>query len=122
MKMLAKKTIPAGSVSWNRTRRLCSNATRVFYAFPHARTSAIPGPVDPLRLTLPVMPSTAAVPMDAETAAAYGLTLRGDARASGLFDRFSRGHTYLCIYVTVSCKLRCHSCITANEVTILRKG
>src|SRR5437868_2875561 len=121
MKILAKKTIPAGSVSWNRTRRLCSNATRVFYAFPHPRTSAIPEPVDPLRLTLPVMPSGAPIPMDAETAASYGLTVQGDARAPGLFDRFGRAHAYLRISVTERCNLRCRYCMPEEGVQLLPK-
>src|SRR5260370_1365112 len=67
------------------------------------------------------MPSAAAVPMDAETAAAYGLTLRGDARAHGLFDRFGRAHTYLRISVTERCNLRCRYCMPAEGVQLLPK-
>src|SRR5260370_4098660 len=65
------------------------------------------------------MPSGAAVPMEAETAAAYGLTLRGDARAHGLFDRFDRSHTYLRISVTERCNLRCKYCMPEEGVTLL---
>src|SRR5262249_13620577 len=67
------------------------------------------------------MPSPGAVPMDAETAAAYGLTLRGDARAQGLFDRFHRGHTYLRISVTERCNLRCRYCMPEEGVQLLPK-
>ncbi len=67
------------------------------------------------------MPALAAVPMDAETAAAYGLTLRGDARAEGLFDRFGRGHTYLRISVTERCNLRCRYCMPEEGVQLLPK-
>src|SRR5256714_9060222 len=59
--------------------------------------------------------------MDAETAAAYGLTLRGDARSSGLFDRFGRGHTYLRISVTERCNLRCRYCMPEEGVQLLPK-
>ena len=78
--------------------------------------------MDPLRLALPVMPaSPGAVPMDAETAAAYGLTLHGDARAQGLFDRFGRGHTYLRISVTERCNLRCRYYMHEEGVQLLPK-
>ena len=51
-------------------------------------------------MELPLAPTTqGAVPMDAETAAAYGLTEKGPARAQGLLDRFGRSHTYLRISV-----------------------
>jgi len=59
--------------------------------------------------------------MDAETAAAYGLTLRGDARAQGLFDRFGRAHTYLRISVTERCNLRCRYCMPEEGVQLLPK-
>src|SRR5712691_6179230 len=90
-------------------------------AFPRRRTSDIPCAVDPLRLTLPVMPAPAAVPMDADTAAAYGLKVRGDTRAQGLFDRFGRGHTYLRISVTERCNLRCRYCMPEEGVQLLPK-
>jgi len=67
------------------------------------------------------MPSGAAIPMDAETAATYGLTLRGDARAHGLFDRFGRAHTYLRISVTERCNLRCRYCMPEEGVQLLPK-
>ena len=77
--------------------------------------------MDPLRLSLAVVPSSGAVPMDAETAAAYGLTVRGDARAHGLFDRYGRGHTYLRISVTERCNLRCRYCMPEEGVQLLPK-
>ncbi|TMB29634.1 MAG: GTP 3',8-cyclase MoaA [Deltaproteobacteria bacterium] len=60
-----------------------------------------------------------AVPMDAETAAAYGLTEKGPARAQGLLDRFGRSHTYLRISVTERCNLRCKYCMPEEGVTLL---
>jgi GTP 3',8-cyclase len=73
-------------------------------------------------LSLPVMPAGAgAVPMDAETAAAYGLSIRADARADGLFDRFGRAHTYLRISVTERCNLRCRYCMPEEGVQLLPK-
>ena len=77
--------------------------------------------MDPLRLSLAVVPSSGAVPMDAETAAAYGLTVRGDARAHGLLDRYGRGHTYLRISVTERCNLRCRYCMPEEGVQLLPK-
>jgi GTP 3',8-cyclase len=77
--------------------------------------------VEPLRLNLPVMASAAAVPMDVETAAAYGLEVRGDANAEGLFDRFARAHTYLRISVTERCNLRCRYCMPEEGVQLLPK-
>jgi len=91
------------------------------YGFPRGPTSDIPGGVDARSLSLPVMPSGAAIPMDAETAATYGLTLRGDARAHGLFDRFGRAHTYLRISVTERCNLRCRYCMPEEGVQLLPK-
>src|SRR5207237_2274414 len=58
---------------------------------------------------------------DAETAATYGLTLRGDARAHGLFDRFGRAHTSLRISVTERCNLRCRYCMPEEGVQLLPK-
>src|SRR5207237_6094128 len=69
---------------------------------------------------LPLAPTTqGAVPMDAETAAAYGLTEKGPARAQGLLDRFGRSHTYLRISVTERCNLRCKYCMPEEGVTLL---
>jgi len=59
--------------------------------------------------------------MDAATAAAYGLTQRGDAHAQGLFDRFGRAHTYLRISVTERCNLRCRYCMPEEGVQLLPK-
>jgi cyclic pyranopterin phosphate synthase len=67
------------------------------------------------------MPSGAAVPMDAETAAVYGLAVRQDARARGLFDRFGRSHAYLRISVTERCNLRCRYCMPEEGVQLLPK-
>jgi GTP 3',8-cyclase len=61
------------------------------------------------------------LPMDAETAAAYGLVPRADARAQGLFDRFGRRHTYLRISVTERCNLRCRYCMPEEGVQLLAK-
>src|SRR5437016_8636144 len=110
----ARRTAPSCSAS-------CTGLADAVYGFPRGRTSDIPGVVDARSLSLPVVPSTTAVPMDAETAAAYGLTLRGDARASGLFDRFGRGHTYLRISVTERCNLRCRYCMPEEGVQLLPK-
>src|SRR5205814_5861657 len=89
--------------------------------FLSLRRALYPGLVDPLRLNLPVMTSAAAVPMDVETAAAYGLEVRGDANAEGLFDRFARAHTYLRISVTERCNLRCRYCMPEEGVQLLPK-
>jgi cyclic pyranopterin phosphate synthase len=59
--------------------------------------------------------------MDAETAAAYGLTVRGPARVQGLFDRFGRAHNYLRISVTERCNLRCRYCMPEEGVQLLPK-
>jgi cyclic pyranopterin phosphate synthase len=59
--------------------------------------------------------------MDAETAAAYGLAVRGDARSYGLFDRFGRPHTYLRISVTERCNLRCRYCMPEEGVQLFPK-
>src|SRR4051812_32850653 len=69
---------------------------------------------------LPLVSTTqGAVPMDAQTAAAYGLTEKGPARAHGLLDRFGRSHTYLRISVTERCNLRCKYCMPDEGVTLL---
>jgi GTP 3',8-cyclase len=68
---------------------------------------------------LPLAPALTAVPMDAETARAYGLVETGAARAQGLFDRFGRSHTYLRISVTERCNLRCRYCMPEEGVTLL---
>ncbi|MFL5422968.1 MAG: GTP 3',8-cyclase MoaA [Myxococcales bacterium] len=71
-------------------------------------------------MELPLVSTTqGAVPMDAQTAAAYGLTEKGPARAHGLLDRFGRSHTYLRISVTERCNLRCKYCMPDEGVTLL---
>src|SRR5438105_6244069 len=110
----ARRTAPFCSAS-------CGGLADAVYGFPRGPTSDIPGGVDARSLSLPVVPSGGAVPMDAETAAAYGLTLRGDARAQGLFDRFGRAHTYLRISVTQRCNLRCRYCMPEDGVQLLPK-
>jgi GTP 3',8-cyclase len=55
-------------------------------------------------------------------AGSLGLSLRGDARAQGLFDRFGRSHTYLRISVIEKCNLRCRYCMPEEGVPLLPKG
>ena len=50
-----------------------------------------------------------------------GLSLRGDARAQGLFDRYGRSHTYLRISVIEKCNLRCRYCMPEEGVPLLPK-
>src|SRR5712672_4612759 len=109
--MLVKKTIPAGSVCWKRTRRRCSKAA--IWA-PGARGVIYPS-VD--ARPLPVVPSGPR----ALDAASLGLKAEGDARAQGLFDGFGRSHTYLRISVIEKCNLRCRYCMPAEGVPLLPK-
>ena len=80
--------------------------------------------MDPLRLQLPVVSARESElgPMDAATAARYGLHERGPAQARGLIDRFGRRHTYLRISVTERCNLRCAYCMPEEGVALLPKG
>ena len=55
-------------------------------------------------------------------AESLGLSLRGDARAQGLFDRYGRSHTYLRISVIEKCNLRCRYCMPEEGVPLLPKG
>src|SRR5205814_4988501 len=50
-----------------------------------------------------------------------GLSVRGDARAQGLFDRYGRAHTYLRISVIEKCNLRCRYCMPEEGVPLLPK-
>ncbi|HEX9578183.1 MAG TPA: GTP 3',8-cyclase MoaA [Myxococcales bacterium] len=52
-------------------------------------------------------------------ARALGLSVRGDARAQGLFDRYGRSHTYLRISVIEKCNLRCRYCMPEEGVPLL---
>src|SRR3954471_20518824 len=108
---LEKKTIPAGSVCWKRTRRRCSNTA----ALAPGPRGVIHGVVDALRL--PVVTSAAR----ALDAASLGLKATGDARARGLFDCFGRSHTYLRISVIEKCNLRCRYCMPEEGVALLPK-
>jgi len=89
------------------------------YAFPRGGTSDIPGDVDARSLSLPVMPSGAAVPMDAENGRGLWLDAARRRAAHGLFDRFGRAHTYLRISVTERCNLRCRYCMPEEGVQLL---
>ena len=79
--------------------------------------------MDPRSLHLPLAagPALGPVPMDAATAARYGLVEQGPARAGGLVDRFGRGHSYLRISVTERCNLRCAYCMPEDGVPLLPK-
>lgn len=84
--------------------------------------------MDPRSLHLPLLSSPEVTgglegpsPMDAATAARYGLTEQGPARAEGLVDRFGRGHSYLRISVTERCNLRCAYCMPEDGVALLPK-
>jgi len=55
-------------------------------------------------------------------AESLGLSLRGDARAQGLLDRFGRAHTYLRISVIEKCNLRCRYCMPEEGVPLLPKA
>jgi cyclic pyranopterin phosphate synthase len=67
---------------------------------------------------LPVITPGAPRTLDARE---LGLTLRGDARAQGLFDRYGRSHTYLRISVIEKCNLRCRYCMPEEGVPLLPK-
>lgn len=67
------------------------------------------------------LPVVSASPRALE-ADSLGLSLRGDARAQGLFDRFGRSHTYLRISVIEKCNLRCRYCMPEEGVPLLPKG
>src|SRR5260370_17161485 len=99
--MLEKKTIPAGSVCWNRTRSLCSKgAICVGLQLSSAGGERYRGPVE--------LPVVGGAPRALE-ASQVGLALKGDARAAGLLDRYGRSHTYFRVSVIQNCNLRCLS-------------